>query len=142
MEALADFGTVNLLGVRTFTDAIYRVWFNAFDREAAMQFAMLLVSVTLTLLVLERLARGRLELAGVRGDRHRGAPRVLETHIGGELRRGVEPSGRTKRVRSIPSRFAVATTQSTTLSRARSIGARRRSTMLTTTSLTLPGPGA
>jgi iron(III) transport system permease protein len=59
MEALADFGTVNLLGVRTFTDAIYRVWFNAFDRDAAMQLAMLLVSVTLTLLVLERLARGR-----------------------------------------------------------------------------------
>ena len=59
MEALADFGTVNLLGVRTFTDAIYRVWFNAFDRDAAMQLATLLVSVTLTLLALERLARGR-----------------------------------------------------------------------------------
>jgi iron(III) transport system permease protein len=59
MEALADFGTVNLLGVRTFTDAIYRVWFIAFDREAAMQLATLLVSVTLTLLALERLARGR-----------------------------------------------------------------------------------
>ena len=59
METLADFGTVNLLGVRTFTDAIYRVWFNAFDREAAMQFATLLVSVTLMLLLLERLARGR-----------------------------------------------------------------------------------
>jgi len=59
MEALADFGTVNLLGVRTFTDAIYRVWFNAFDRDAAMQLATLLVTVTLTLLVLERLARGR-----------------------------------------------------------------------------------
>jgi iron(III) transport system permease protein len=59
MEALADFGTVNLLGVRTFTDAIYRVWFNAFNREAAMQFATLLMSVTLLLLLLERLARGR-----------------------------------------------------------------------------------
>jgi iron(III) transport system permease protein len=59
MEALADFGTVNLLGVRTFTDAIYRVWFTALDRDAAMQLATLLVSVTLTLLVLERLARGR-----------------------------------------------------------------------------------
>ncbi len=59
MEALADFGTVNLLGVHTFTDAIYRVWFIAFDRQAAMQLAALLVSVTLTLLVLERLARGR-----------------------------------------------------------------------------------
>ena len=59
METLADFGTVNLLGVRTFTDAIYRVWFNAFDREAAMQFATILMSVTLVLLLLERLARGR-----------------------------------------------------------------------------------
>ena len=59
MEALADFGTVNLLGVQTFTDAIYRVWFLAFDREAAMQLATLLVSVTLVLLALERLARGR-----------------------------------------------------------------------------------
>ena len=59
MEALADFGTVNLLGVHTFTDAIYRVWFTAFDREAAMQLAALLLSVTLALLVIERLARGR-----------------------------------------------------------------------------------
>jgi len=70
MEALADFGTVNLLGVRTFTDAIYRVWFNAFDREAAMQFATLLVSVTLMLLLLERLARGRARFhhSASRGD--------------------------------------------------------------------------
>jgi iron(III) transport system permease protein len=59
MEALADFGTVNLLGVHTFTDAIYRVWFNAFDRQAAMQLGALLASVTLTLLLLERLVRGR-----------------------------------------------------------------------------------
>src|ERR687896_507194 len=59
MEALADFGTVNLLGVPTFTDAVYRVWFTALDRDAAMQLATLLVSVTLTLLLLERLARGR-----------------------------------------------------------------------------------
>ncbi|HZG50092.1 MAG TPA: iron ABC transporter permease [Thermoleophilaceae bacterium] len=70
MEALADFGTVNLLGVRTFTDAIYRVWFGAFDRDAAMQLATLLVSVTLALLVLERLARGRARHAqlAARGD--------------------------------------------------------------------------
>ena len=63
MEALADFGTVNLLGVHTFTDAIYRVWFNAFDRQAAMQLGALLASVTLTLLLLERLVRGRARVA-------------------------------------------------------------------------------
>jgi iron(III) transport system permease protein len=84
MEALADFGTVNLLGVRTFTDAIYRVWFIGFDRDAAMQLATLLVSVTLALLVLERLARGRARYAelAARGDvappvRLRGAAAAL-----------------------------------------------------------------
>jgi iron(III) transport system permease protein len=59
MEALADFGTVNLLGMRTFTDAIYRVWFLAHDRGAALELATLLASVTLALLLVERLARGR-----------------------------------------------------------------------------------
>jgi iron(III) transport system permease protein len=59
METLADFGTVNLLNVQTFTNAIYKVWFGALDRDAAMQLATLLVSVTLTLLALERYLRGR-----------------------------------------------------------------------------------
>jgi iron(III) transport system permease protein len=68
MEALADFGTVNLLGVRSFTDAIYRVWFTALDRDAAMQLATLLVSITLTLLLLERLVRGRARYHAAGGD--------------------------------------------------------------------------
>lgn len=59
MEALADFGTVNLLGVQTFTNAIYKVWFGAFDRDAALQLGTLLVTVTLLLLALERVSRGR-----------------------------------------------------------------------------------
>jgi iron(III) transport system permease protein len=68
METLADFGTVNLLGVRSFTDAIYRVWFTALDRDAAMQLATLLASITLTLLLLERLARGRARYHAAGGD--------------------------------------------------------------------------
>jgi len=63
MESLADFGTVNLLGVQTFTNAIYKVWFGAFDRDAALQLGTLLVSITLTLLALERLSRGRARYA-------------------------------------------------------------------------------
>jgi iron(III) transport system permease protein len=88
MEALADFGTVNLLGVHTFTDAIYRVWFIAFDRQAAMQLAALLVTVTLALLVLERLARGRARYhqLAARGDaitpaRLRGIAAVAATAV-------------------------------------------------------------
>ena len=69
METLADFGTVNLLGVQTFTNAIYKVWFGAFDRDAALQLGTMLVSVTLTLLLLERASRGRARYAGESGAR-------------------------------------------------------------------------
>ncbi len=59
MEALADFGTVALFNVTTFTTAIYRVWFGMFDREAGSQLASLLLVTALVLILLERRARGR-----------------------------------------------------------------------------------
>lgn len=59
MEALADFGAVNLLGYQAMTDAIYRVWYGTFDRAAGLQLASVLVGLTLTLLLLERVLRGR-----------------------------------------------------------------------------------
>jgi iron(III) transport system permease protein len=70
MEALADFGAVNLLNYRALTDAIYRVWYGAFDQAAALQLATLLVSLALALVALERLLRGRARYhqALARGD--------------------------------------------------------------------------
>ncbi|MDN5929797.1 MAG: iron ABC transporter permease [Pseudonocardia sp.] len=59
MEALADFGAVNLLGYQTLTDAIYRVWYGAFDRSAALQLASVLVGLALLMVMVERLLRGR-----------------------------------------------------------------------------------
>jgi iron(III) transport system permease protein len=59
MEALADFGAVNLLGYRALTDAIYRVWYGTFDRAGALQLASVLVALSLSLVLLERLLRGR-----------------------------------------------------------------------------------
>jgi iron(III) transport system permease protein len=59
MEALADFGTVDLLGVQALTAAVYRVWNGAFDQAAGLQLASVLVGLALTLLVLERALRGR-----------------------------------------------------------------------------------
>jgi iron(III) transport system permease protein len=59
MEALADFGAVNLLNYRALTDAIYRVWYGAFDQAAALQLATVLVSLTFTLVACERVLRGR-----------------------------------------------------------------------------------
>lgn len=59
MEALADFGTVDLLGVQALTSAIYRVWYGAFDQAAALQLATVLVGLALTMVAVERLLRGR-----------------------------------------------------------------------------------
>jgi iron(III) transport system permease protein len=59
MEALADFGAVNLLGYQALTDAIYRVWYGAFDTTAALQLATVLVGLALLMIVLERALRGR-----------------------------------------------------------------------------------
>src|SRR3712207_8659114 len=59
MEALADFGTVNLLGFRAFTDAIYRIWYGAFDRQGALQLAAMLLVLMLVMLALERASRRR-----------------------------------------------------------------------------------
>ena len=64
MEALADFGAVNLLGYRAMTDAIYRVWYGTYDQAAALQLATVLVGLTATLVVLERLMRGRARYLG------------------------------------------------------------------------------
>jgi len=70
MEALADFGAVNVLNYRALTDAIYRVWYGAFDQAAALQLATVLVSLALGLVALERLLRGRARYhqALARGD--------------------------------------------------------------------------
>ncbi len=70
MEALADFGAVNLLGVPALTSAIYRVWYGAFDQAAALQLATVLVGLALSMVALERLLRGRARYhqALARGD--------------------------------------------------------------------------
>ncbi|MGD9796689.1 MAG: ABC transporter permease [Acidimicrobiia bacterium] len=59
MEALADFGTVDLLGIQALTSAIYRVWYGTFDQDSALQLATILVGLALFLVTVERVLRGR-----------------------------------------------------------------------------------
>lgn len=58
METLADFGAVYILGVDTFTTAIYKTWFGLFSLEAATQLASLLILLSLLLMSMERWQRG------------------------------------------------------------------------------------
>lgn len=57
METLADFGTVSLLGVGTFTTGIYRAWFAMGDHSAAAALAACLLTAVFALLALERWSR-------------------------------------------------------------------------------------
>ena len=59
METIADFGTVAYFGVQTFATGIYTAWFSMFDRAAAAQLALCLLSFALLLAILERMQRGR-----------------------------------------------------------------------------------
>jgi iron(III) transport system permease protein len=77
MEALADFGAVNLLNYRAMTDAIYRVWYGAFDQAAALQLATILVSLTVGLVLLERMLRGRARYHGALARGEAVVPRRL-----------------------------------------------------------------
>jgi len=66
METLADFGTVSHFSVQTFTTGIYRAWYSMDDSVAAAQLATMLLGVVVTLVLLERLARGRARYTGSR----------------------------------------------------------------------------
>ncbi|MBI2381334.1 MAG: iron ABC transporter permease [Gammaproteobacteria bacterium] len=58
METLADFGAVYVLGVDSFTTAIYKAWFALFSLPAATQLASILVLLALSLMALETWQRG------------------------------------------------------------------------------------
>jgi iron(III) transport system permease protein len=59
LETLADFGTVSILGVDTFTTAIYKTWFGLNSLSGAAQLSVVLLATVATLLLCERALRGR-----------------------------------------------------------------------------------
>lgn len=83
METLADFGAVYILGVDTFTTAIYKTWFGLFSLEAATQLASLLIVLALLLMSVERWQRGerQYQSSGRRVQRRAlsGRPAMLAT---------------------------------------------------------------
>jgi iron(III) transport system permease protein len=57
MEALNDIGAAQFLGVQTLTVSIYSTWVNRSSLPGAAQIALMMLSVVLTLIVLERWGR-------------------------------------------------------------------------------------
>lgn len=88
MEALADYGTVALFGVESFTTAIYRAWYSMGDIAAAAKLACFLLAFIMGAIWLERYSRRHLayqmqgaQLQAIRRLRPRAAMRWLMTMI-------------------------------------------------------------
>jgi iron(III) transport system permease protein len=87
MECLADFGTVQLYNYTTFTTAIYRAWYGLFSLESAQQLSLILISLVLLALLVERRVRGaaRFTTSGRAAPRSRlrlkGRSAILATSI-------------------------------------------------------------
>lgn len=64
METLADYGTVQHLGVQTLTTGIFRTWFARGEPVAAAQLAAMLIGFVALALVLERMLRGTRRYVG------------------------------------------------------------------------------
>lgn len=60
MESIADFGTVQIMGVRTFSVGIYQLWAGMGDAVAASKLAGMVLLVVFAVLALERSTRRRL----------------------------------------------------------------------------------
>ncbi|MEQ9350693.1 MAG: iron ABC transporter permease [Alphaproteobacteria bacterium] len=84
MEAVADFGTVQHLGVQTFTTGIFRTWFSFGDRVAAAQLSATLMAVIAMLMLIEFSLRGRARYAHTSG-RYQPLPRPRLTALRGGL---------------------------------------------------------
>lgn len=59
LYALSDFGAVSILSFDTFTRAIYSAYRSSFDRSGAASLAVILVVITIALLILEPILRGK-----------------------------------------------------------------------------------
>ena len=77
METLTDFATVQYFGVDTVSVGVFRIWRGTFDRDAASEFATLVLVVALLILGVERALRGRARFGQAGGAGSGLAPRQL-----------------------------------------------------------------
>lgn len=85
METLADYGTVSLFGVASFTTGIYRVWYGMGDPIAAAKIACVLLALVMLALWCERFSRRHMHFA-VMPDYRSQIPRINSSAIGGLCR--------------------------------------------------------
>ena len=80
METLADFGTVQLFSVPTFTTGIYHLWFGTANAPAAAQLSLSLLGFVGLLIALERFSRKQQRSHGNASSLKRSKRRALPQH--------------------------------------------------------------
>lgn len=86
METLTDFATVQYFDIDTVSVGVFRIWRGTFDRDAASEFATLVLAFALVVIGLERVLRGRARFgqaggraSGIQPRRLRGSRAVAAT---------------------------------------------------------------
>ncbi|MCT4563189.1 MAG: iron ABC transporter permease [Maledivibacter sp.] len=59
LEVLNDYGVVKYFGITTFSTAIFKTWFGMGDVDSAIRLSAILLSMVFTILIIEKLMRGR-----------------------------------------------------------------------------------
>jgi iron(III) transport system permease protein len=77
METLTDFATVQYFDVDTVSVGVFRIWRGSFDRDAASEFATLVLAFALLVIGLERVMRGRARFGQAAGAGRGIQPRRL-----------------------------------------------------------------
>jgi iron(III) transport system permease protein len=77
LEVLNDYGVVKYFGIQTLTTAIFQTWFGFGDVDTALKLAGTLMMLVITVLILERMGRGRLKLSEATARIRPLQPRVL-----------------------------------------------------------------
>ena len=77
METLTDFATVQYFDVNTISVGVFRIWRHTFDRDAASEFATLVLAFALVVIGLERVLRGRARFGEAGGKAAGIMPRAL-----------------------------------------------------------------
>jgi iron(III) transport system permease protein len=77
METLTDFATVQYFDIDTVSVGVFRIWRGTFDRDAASEFATLVLAFALLVIGFERVLRGRARFGQAAGRANGIQPRRL-----------------------------------------------------------------
>ncbi|MFT7649510.1 MAG: iron(III) transport system permease protein [Candidatus Poriferisodalaceae bacterium] len=103
METLTDFATVQYFDIDTVSVGVFRIWRGTFDRDAASEFATLVLAFALLVIGFERVLRGRARFGQAAGRANGIQPRRL---------RGLRAAGATGTCLAVLAlAFALPTTQ-------------------------------